>query len=118
MKELAQCANKKFAEGNCFGENNEFRKLSRQLLGTDIGPNSVVAGVANIHLESIKLTMVMAQEAGKGVENVLREAESLGKNVDQTLQIARNDVRREIENAIESVGDNIGEALKCITLNC
>ncbi len=117
MKELAQCANKKFAEGNCFGENNEFRKLSRQLLGTDIGPNSVVADVANIHLESIKLTLVMAQEAGKGVENVLREAEALGKNVDRTLQTARDDVRREINNGLEALGDAAGGVI-CTVLGC
>ncbi len=52
-KEMAFCKGQRFAENKCFGENNELRKLA-QRLGTDIGPNSVVAQVANVQLRILE----------------------------------------------------------------
>lgn len=52
VKELANCRGKHFAEGSCFGENNELRKLAKRL-GINIGPNSVAAKVANVQLQIV-----------------------------------------------------------------
>ena len=50
MKEMLNCQGHHFAEGNCFSESNELRKLAKTL-GMEIGPHSVVADVVNIQLQ-------------------------------------------------------------------
>lgn len=51
-KELINCRGQRFAEGKCFGETNDLRKLSKQL-GVEIGPNSVAAQMANVQLQVV-----------------------------------------------------------------
>jgi hypothetical protein len=53
-KELINCRGQRFAEGKCFVEGNELRKLA-QKFGTDVGPNSVVAQVANVQLQVLEV---------------------------------------------------------------
>ncbi len=53
-KELANCRGRHFAQGDCFGPNNELRKLANKF-GTDIGPNSVAAQVADMQLQIAEL---------------------------------------------------------------
>lgn len=107
LKELTQCADKKFGEGNCFGKNNEFRKLARNLLGTDIGPSSEVAKLINIKLEAMKITVAVAQAVGKGVEqfanNVGDEAKRIERKVDKAVERAGRDVARATEGVVKKL---------------
>jgi hypothetical protein len=63
MKEMMNCQGQKFGQGNCFNENNEFRKLAKRL-GAEIGPNSVVADVINVQLRIVNTTTIPALKAG------------------------------------------------------
>ncbi|MBF6036209.1 hypothetical protein H8F23_23420 [Pseudomonas sp. P155] len=77
LKEYMNCKGYKFAEGKCFGDGNELRKFSKNVLGQDIGPNSVVAQVINVHLDvtngTIALTESLLREGGKALEKLNNE---------------------------------------------
>lgn len=83
LREYAKCQGKKFAEGECFGPNNEIRKLSRQLGLGDITDNTVVGDIANRHLEVIKFQVGFAESAlGSASQlgtDVLKGAENLAQ---------------------------------------
>lgn len=49
MAELGNCKDKKFGEGDCFGENNEFMKMASKL-GFELGPKSLMADYVNFQL--------------------------------------------------------------------
>lgn len=82
LKEFANCQNKNFAEGSCFGENNEIRKFVRTIGLGDIGPNSVVAQVLNLKLDVVKWNVRVAEGL---VEGIGRFGEEAGKFLDSLV---------------------------------
>lgn len=68
MKEFNNCKGRNFGEAPCFGPNNDFIRISRQL-GIEVGPKSVVADYVNIQLRLLEVPMSAidkpAQEAMK-----------------------------------------------------
>ncbi|MBL8343967.1 MAG: hypothetical protein JNN03_00850 [Rubrivivax sp.] len=78
IKEFMGCRGKKFGDSHCFGPNNEFRKLAKNL-GVEIGPNSVVADVVNVHLQVLDAQVRL-------VEGALKEAQKVAKALEQAGQ--------------------------------
>lgn len=105
LKEFIDCKNVSFAEGRCFGENNEIRRFVRALGLPDIGPNSVVGKAANVHLDVVKFQVRFAEDAfefagdalsagGAALENVGKGLESLGKETERVAQRVGNELER------------------------
>lgn len=112
VKEFTQCLDKKFGEANCFGENNEIRKLVKNLLGQDIHSGTVAGQLLNAQLEVVKFTVGFAQATGKGLENLVnnagREGERFVQNVGREVERAGQNIAREGGNAIKWFGDRTG----------
>jgi hypothetical protein len=77
LKEFTNCKDHKFAEGDCFGDSNELRKFSKNVLGQEIGSNSVVANVINVNLKvfngTIAFTESLLRDGSKAVEKLNKE---------------------------------------------
>jgi hypothetical protein len=77
LKEFANCKTQGFAEGDCFGDNNELRKFSKNVLGQEIGSNSVVANVVNVNLKvfnsTIAFTESLLRDGSKALEKLNKE---------------------------------------------
>lgn len=84
MKEFANCQDKNFAEGSCFGENNEIRKFIRDIGLGDISENSFVGQILNEHLNLIKFNVRVAEGLGEGIGKLGEEA---GKVLDDLINI-------------------------------
>lgn len=112
VKEFTQCLDKKFGEANCFGENNDIRRLVKNLLGQDIHSGTVAGQFLNAQLEVVKFTVGMAQATSKGLEslvnNASRESERFVQNVGREVERAGQNIAREGGNAIQWFGDRTG----------
>ena len=69
VKELFNCVDKKFFEGNCMGSGNEFVKVATALR-IDLRPETVVGQVLNYQLDVVKFQVRLAEAASKGVLEV------------------------------------------------
>lgn len=67
LKEFANCQDKNFAEGSCFGENNEIRKFIRNIGLGDISEESVVAKMINGPLDLVKYNVRVAEGLAEGI---------------------------------------------------
>ncbi|MCK1568813.1 hypothetical protein IVB08_33680 [Bradyrhizobium sp. 173] len=77
-KEMMNCKGKNFGEGNCFGENNEIRKIFANA-GVPIGPQSVLAKVINIQLQMSQLTAgPLLNAANKELPQLMNFAQRVG----------------------------------------
>lgn len=112
LKEFIDCKDKRFAQDQCFGKNNEIRRLVRALGLPDIGPNSVVADIANVGLDVIKAQVRLAEnvfkavgnimeaggkaleDIGSGLTNLAKETERLGKNIGNEVSRGWDHVRK------------------------
>jgi hypothetical protein len=107
VKELVQCQGKRFAQGNCFGENNEFRRLARSLLGTDIGEKSVIADVMNVQLDVVAFQVKAIETAITFADNAGREIQKGTEDVGRELDIGRRNVEREYNKGINDLNRNL-----------
>lgn len=73
FREFMKCKDGRFAEGECFGEGNEIRKFARNILGTDIGPNSEIAKVINANLDVTRATIAFTEGAVREVEKAIND---------------------------------------------
>ncbi|WP_077443590.1 hypothetical protein [Rhodanobacter sp. C05] len=87
LKEFMNCQHSRFAEGPCFGDGNELRKFAKNVLGQNIGANSVVAQVVNVQLDSIKGTIALTEGILRGGSKL---ASDLGKGLSQAAQAAND----------------------------
>ena len=119
-KELMQCKGKKFGEEPCFGQGNTFRKIAKDLLGAEIGENSVVAQAANAQLSVINFQVDMAQtvaenggrlleSASKAVE---RSADDAGKAAEKAAQEMQRAASIAAQKAAEETAKVAAEAAR------
>lgn len=112
MKELKQCKGKKFGEGPCFGQGNEFQKLVKAITGDYIKPSSVVGQLLNAHLSVLKSTVGLAEAGvkaiGKLAENAAKELDKIRRKPVQAALDAPANVVREGGKAVKWVGDRLG----------
>lgn len=94
IKEFMNCQGKKFGEYPCFGENNEFRKLAKNL-GLEIGPKSVVADVINVHLQVLQGQVHLATEVLKETQKVAKALEQAGQAIGNGLDHLGREVVKE-----------------------
>ncbi|MBA8881092.1 hypothetical protein [Phyllobacterium myrsinacearum] len=131
-KEVMQCKGKKFAEEPCFGENNALRLVAKNLLGQEIGPDSVVAQVANINLDVVNfeistVTMIaekggrLLTDAGDTAKAVLADAGSATTRIlTDTANLANNTVKlvdgvaQGIANPAKQIGEGVQNAVSNI----
>ncbi|WP_206862081.1 hypothetical protein [Lysobacter changpingensis] len=108
LQEFIQCKNVRFADGNCFGRNNEIRRFVRALGLPDIGPNSVVADIADKHLDVLKFQVRFAEDAFEFSGDLLEGAgdilEGFGKGI--------KDIGDSMDEAISKAGGAIASAPK------
>jgi hypothetical protein len=130
VKEFLQCQGKRFAQENCFGTNNEFRKLARSLLNTDIGPDSVVAQSMNVSLDvvnfqvqvigqAVELAGRLGDETGRALTDVGEAAGSAvtaaGRAAENTVQDAKTAMERALPKAPPPIQvGNIGGHRVCV----
>jgi hypothetical protein len=113
LAELQGCRNAEFGESGCFGENNEFQKLSVALTGSRISKDSVVGQIAIFHIERANAVILgvghAAGQLSNGVDNTVkgfgRSLENLRKNPVQEIANAPDNIRKEGEKALERVGE-------------
>ncbi|WGT62479.1 hypothetical protein [Variovorax paradoxus] len=88
VKELQNCKGKEFGKGDCFGPNNDLRKLAATL-NLPIGPNSVVADIINLQLRV--LDFVPVSEIEEIFTN--KVSDIVAKQLDVIDTIRKGDVR-------------------------
>jgi hypothetical protein len=90
VREFIKCRDKKFAEGNCFGPNNEIRKFIKEIGLGDITSDTVVGQIANFHLEVLKAQVAFAESAigaaGQFAEGVFNAAGGVVQSAGQAVQ--------------------------------
>lgn len=74
LREYIKCQEKKLGEDECFGEGNELRKFSRNVLGMDIHSDTVLGQALNLQLDMVKAqvalleaTVAALQDAGNKI---------------------------------------------------
>lgn len=111
LAELQGCQNAEFGESGCFGEGNEFQKLSVALTGQQISKDSVVGQIAIFYIdranEVIGAVGHVANELGKGAENLVNgiahELEKINNDPLGALADAPENIVREGAKAVENI---------------
>ena len=107
------------------GENNEIRKFFKAV-GINLSPNTVVGQALNAPLDVVKFQVAVAQAVLQGAEqltnNIGREIDRAGKNIEREVSKGIQNVGREgariadqgkkdVNNGIGWVSDRIGVRL-------
>lgn len=69
VREFVKCRDRNFGDDECFGPNNEIRKLLKNV-GIDVGQGTVVADLANVHLKVLQSQVAFAEHVGKDLANL------------------------------------------------
>ncbi|MFJ3046829.1 hypothetical protein ACIPEN_13445 [Herbaspirillum chlorophenolicum] len=89
IKELMQCRGHHFSEGPCFGSGNEFQKLSKILLGSEISSNSVVGQHMSVLVDVTNYQVATAQMLADRGGKLLEEGKDFTvKAIQKTLETA------------------------------
>jgi hypothetical protein len=95
FKEFMQCREVKFAEGQCFGKNNEIRRFIRNLGLGDIHEGTVVADVLNIQLDVWKFQAALAEDTIRVVGKLGEQVLAAGNNVTREVGRGASNVVKE-----------------------
>lgn len=110
FKEFLQCKDVRVGEGACFGKNNEIRRFVRNLGLGDIGPNSEVAKVMDLHVDVLRFQYALAEkgvvEISSGISDIAKVIADVGGEVQKRADDALN--------RLKNPGKNPGKTIVCV----
>lgn len=98
VREFVKCRDRRFGDDECFGPNNEIRKLLKNV-GIDIGEGTVIADLADVHLKVLQSQVAFAEHAGRELANL---AEGAFKAVQDVASAVGS-----VANAVVSAGVSV-----------
>lgn len=104
LREFMNCKDKHFAQGNCFGKNNDIRRIVRELGLGDISDSTVVGQYADKQLDVIKAQVAFAE----GAINV-------GNQILSSAVQGLNGLVNEGERAFSNLGNGIRDVFHALS---
>lgn len=102
IKEFQNCKDQRFGKGKCFGSGNDLLKIAKRL-GSEIGPNSVVADIVNLQLRLLEFQRPPI-EAGQAVlDGVMKHAAAVVEADLKTFDLlAKGQIGAAAQNAVKA----------------
>lgn len=109
LKEFMQCRNAHVGSGQCFGENNEIRKLIRAVGLPDLRENSAAAQILDMQIDVYRFQYAMAEKgvraAGDFITGAGEALNRLGRSIEDAykrLSSAASDLYEGAVNAVKA----------------